>query len=92
MLLWDKLDNMENRACRSNLCIVNFPEGNEDEQDPVKFVSRMLKEIMGDVFDKPPELKRAHRSLALRPKPGAPSQKHHCVFCWECYAGPDNMS
>lgn len=78
--LWDKLDNMENRACRSNLRIVNVPEGIEDGQDPVKFVSGMLNEIMGDVFDKPPELERAHRSLAPKPKLGDPPRSFIACF------------
>lgn len=70
--LWDKLDNMENRACRSNLRIVNVPEGIEDGQDPVKFVSGMLNEIMGDVFDK---------SLAsTEAQTRRPPQKLHRVF------------
>lgn len=71
--LLDKVDDLENRSRRANLRIVNVPEGNENCQDPVKFVCEMLMQVMrNEVFEKPPELERAHRSLAPKPNHGNP--------------------
>lgn len=70
--LLDRVDDLENRSRRSNLRIINVPEGSEDGQEFVQFVSKMLMEVMGpDVFDGPLELERAHRSLISRAKRGA---------------------
>ena len=53
---------------RSNLKIVNIPEGSERDQDPTKFVSDLLMKVTGPgVFNSPPEIERAHRSLGPRP-------------------------
>ena len=62
--LQDKVDDLENRARRSNLRIINLPEGCEKGQDPAKFVSELLMEVTGTaVFTNPPEIERAHRVL-----------------------------
>ncbi len=62
--LLDRVDDLENRSQRANLRILNVPEDSEKGQPVVQFVSEMLMEVMGkDVFDKPPELERAHRTL-----------------------------
>ncbi|KAJ3611272.1 hypothetical protein NHX12_021288 [Muraenolepis orangiensis] len=67
--------NIENRSRRSNLRIVNIPEGSENGKDPVKFIAELLVECVGpDVFTEPPELERAHRSLATKPKDGKPAR------------------
>ncbi|KAJ4927557.1 hypothetical protein JOQ06_015282 [Pogonophryne albipinna] len=59
---------MENRSRRVNLRIINIPEGSEKGQDPTEFISDLLMGSLGpDVLSKPPELERAHRSLAPRP-------------------------
>lgn len=69
--LQDRLDDLENRARRVNLRIINVPEGSEKGRDPTEFISDLLMENLGaGVFAKPPELERAHRSLAPRPGPG----------------------
>ncbi len=69
--LLDRIEDLENRSRRSNLRIVNIPEGSENNQDPVKFVSEMLKEVTGtEVFDEPPILERAHRSPGQKPTDG----------------------
>lgn len=69
--LQDRLDDLENRARRVNLRIINVPEGSEKGRDPIEFISDLLVENLGaGVFPKPPELERAHRSLAPRPGPG----------------------
>lgn len=62
--LLDKVDDLENRSRRSNLRIINVPEGSEKGQDPAKFVSDLLMMVTGSkVFSRPPEIERAHRSL-----------------------------
>ncbi len=48
--LLDQCDDLENRSRRSNLRILNIPEGSEDGKDPVKFISDVLMEVMGPVF------------------------------------------
>ncbi|KAJ3605997.1 hypothetical protein NHX12_028040 [Muraenolepis orangiensis] len=73
--LMDHVDDIENRSRRSNLRIVNIPEGSENGKDPVKFIAELLVECVGpDVFTEPPELERAHRSLATKPKDGKPAR------------------
>lgn len=73
--LLDRIDDMENRSRRSNLRMVNIPEGSENGKDPVKFISELLMECTGpELFTEPPELERAHRSLARRPDEGKPAR------------------
>lgn len=70
--LRDRVDDLENRSRRANLRIINVPEGSENGQDTIQFISKMLLDIMGpEVFDKAPELERAHRSFLPKPKQGA---------------------
>lgn len=65
--LLDRLDDLENRSRRTNLRIINIPEGSEDGEDPVKFMSKFLMKVTGpDVFTAPPELERAHRTPTSR--------------------------
>lgn len=62
--LQDKVDDLENRSRRSNLRIINVPEGCEKGRDPAKFVAELLMEVTGSaVFSSPPEIERAHRVL-----------------------------
>ncbi len=71
--LLDRVDDLENRSRRANLRLLNVPEDSEKGQPVVQFVSEMLMEVMGkDVFDKPPELERAHRTLGQKPRDGQP--------------------
>lgn len=70
--LQDRCDDLETRSRRSNLRILNIPEGSEDGKDPVKFMSEVLMEVMGpEVFSAPPELERAHRSPTSRANRGS---------------------
>ena len=79
--LWDRVDDMENRSRRSDLRIVNIPEGSENGKDQVKFISELLAVGMGpDVFTSPPELERAHRSLAQNQKRGNQQDHSSCAF------------
>ncbi|CAM4690107.1 unnamed protein product [Leuciscus chuanchicus] len=78
--LLDQIDDLENRSRRANLHINNIPEGNEDGKDPFGFISGLLKDTMETVFDKPPELERAHR--VLRPKPGAGQSPRPLIVCF----------
>ncbi|KAG7472971.1 hypothetical protein JOB18_014765 [Solea senegalensis] len=67
-VLLEHVNDLENRSRRSNLQIINIPERSEKDQDPTKFVSNLLMEVTGpDVFNNPPEIERAHRSLGPRP-------------------------
>lgn len=53
--LLERLENLENRSRRSDLRILNIPEASEDGQDPTKFISKLLKDAMGDdTFPSPP--------------------------------------
>lgn len=71
--LIDRVEDLENRSRRANLRILNVPEDSEKGQATTKFVSELLKEVMGEqVFDKAPELERAHRSLGQKPLTGQP--------------------
>lgn len=82
--LLDRVDDLENRSRRNNIRIINLPEGSESGQDPVQFISKMLMETMGpEVFDKPPELERAHRSLL--PKPGGGAAPRAVIVCFHRY-------
>lgn len=54
--LLDRVDDIENRTRRSNLRILNIPEGSETGKDPVKLISELLMECMPEVFTEPPEL------------------------------------
>ena len=78
--LFDRLDDLENRSKRANLRILNVPEDSERGQPTVKFVSNMLMEAMPGVFDKPPELERAHRSLGQKPKEERPPRPFVVCF------------
>lgn len=62
-LLLEHLDDLENRSHRSNLLILNVPEGSEHGKDPTVFISELLAEAMAEVFMSPSLLDRAHRSL-----------------------------
>ena len=79
--LQDRLDDLENRSRRVNLRIINIPEGSERGRDPTEFISDLLMENLGaGVLTRPPELERAHRSLA--PKPGPGGRPRPFVICF----------
>lgn len=79
--LQDRLDDLENRSRRVNLRIINIPEGSEKGRDPTEFISDLLMENLGPgVLTRPPELERAHRSLA--PKPGPGGRPRPFVICF----------
>lgn len=79
--LQDRVDDLENRSRRVNLRIINIPEGSEKGRDPIEFISDLLMENLGPgVLPKPPELERAHRTLA--PKPGPGGRPRPFVICF----------
>ena len=79
--LQDRLVDLENRSRRVNLRIINIPEGSERGRDPTEFISDLLMENLGaGVLTRPPELERAHRSLA--PKPGPGGRPRPFVICF----------
>lgn len=59
-----KLDDMENRARRNNLCLVGFPEGVED-RDGVAFIQEWLPKILKVSISF--EIEACHRTLHRRP-------------------------
>ncbi len=88
--LLDRIEDQENRSRRSNLRIVNIPEGSENNQDPVKFVSEMLKELTGtEVFNEPPILERAHRSPGQKPTDGR--KPHPFVVCFHRFQDKERL-
>ncbi|CAL1602877.1 unnamed protein product [Knipowitschia caucasica] len=65
-----KVTDLEGRSRRSNVRLVGLPESIEGVQ-PTNFFAQLLQEVFGrDLFPSLPELDRAHRSLAPKPKPG----------------------
>lgn len=96
--LLDRVDDLENWSQKENLkCTVNVPENSEKGHLTFKFVSEMIMEVMGqEVFEKPPELERAHQALSPR------HRKYNLLVLWLCVCiysrrrkehsgGPDNM-
>uniref|UniRef100_H3AKF2 L1 transposable element RRM domain-containing protein n=1 Tax=Latimeria chalumnae TaxID=7897 RepID=H3AKF2_LATCH len=68
--LQDKCDDLENRACRSNLRIMGLPEGVEGK-DPIAFVEKFLVDVLGEeTFPGWVEVERAHHALRPRPRDG----------------------
>lgn len=66
-----KVTDLEGRNRRSNLRLVGLPESIEGPQ-PSKFFAQLLQEVFGhELLPSLPELDRAHRSLAPKPRPGA---------------------
>lgn len=66
-----KLADLEGRSRRQNIRIVGLPESIEGSR-PTAFFSHLLVDVLGtEILPSPPELDRAHRSLAPKPAPGA---------------------
>ena len=57
--LWEKIDDLENRARRNNLVLYNIPEGTEQNADCIQFLNTFSREFLGV---QPPEFQRAHRT------------------------------
>ncbi|KAI4787850.1 hypothetical protein KUCAC02_036214, partial [Chaenocephalus aceratus] len=65
-----KVADLEGRSRRQNLRIIGLPESIEGPR-PSAFFSQLLVDILGtEILASPPELDRAHRSLAPKPAPG----------------------
>lgn len=65
-----KLCDLEGRSRRQNIRVLGLPESVEGPR-PSEFFSSFLTEIFGDqVLPSPPEVDRAHRTLAPKPKDG----------------------
>lgn len=79
-----KMDDLENRARRSNLRILGVPEGME-QGNPTRFVAGLLHEVFGgsDGLDKPPVLDRAHRTLGPIPSEGG--RPRPFIVCFHYY-------
>ncbi|KAJ7992781.1 hypothetical protein DPEC_G00282260 [Dallia pectoralis] len=70
VLLRTKLADLEGRSRRQNIRIIGLPESLEGPR-PTVFFSQLLTDVFGtEVQPSPPELDRAHRSLAPKPSAG----------------------
>lgn len=78
-----KLTDLEGRNRRGNVRLIGIAENSEGPQ-PCKFFSQLLQDVFGrDIFPSPPELDRAHRSLA--PKPGSGGRPRPVTICFHRY-------
>ncbi len=65
-----KVIDLEGRSRLQNLRILGLAESTEGAR-PTEFFSGLLSEVFGqDTLPSPPEIDRAHRSLAAKPPPG----------------------
>lgn len=65
-----KVADLESRSRRQNIRILGLPESIESGS-PTEFFSKLLCELLGNnTLPSPPEIDRAHRSLAPKPSPG----------------------
>uniref|UniRef100_A0A087XD28 L1 transposable element RRM domain-containing protein n=1 Tax=Poecilia formosa TaxID=48698 RepID=A0A087XD28_POEFO len=70
-MLRAKVVDLEGRSRRQNIRIVGLPEHIEGPR-PSSFFSKLLTEVLGkDTLPSPPEIARAHRTLAPKPAPGS---------------------
>lgn len=69
--LKSKADDLENRSRRNNLRILGIPE-NIETSKPSQFMASFFADLFGDKLPQTPEIERAHRSLAPKPRSGAP--------------------
>lgn len=68
--LTSKVVDLEGRNRRQNLRILGLAETTEGGR-PTEFISDLLCEVFGkEMLPSPPEIDRAHRSLAPKPAPG----------------------
>ena len=81
--LKSKLSNLEGRSRRQNVRIVGLQESLEGARPTAAF-SQLLVEVFGDqVLPSPPELDRAHHTLA--PKPGPRERPHPVIIRFHRY-------
>lgn len=81
--LRSRLTEMEGRSRRNNVRLIGLPEGIEGPR-PSEFFPKLLQDVFGpDTFPSPPELDRAHRSLA--PKPGPGGKPRPVIICFHRY-------
>lgn len=78
-LLKQKVADLEGRSRRQNIRIIGLPESIEGPR-PSAFFSQLLIDVLGpEVLTSPPEIDRAHRSLAPKPAPGGKPRPVRCV-------------
>ncbi len=68
-MLGSAVDDLVSRSKRQNLRVVGFPEGIEG-RNPREFIMDFFFKTAKDVLSAPPEIDRAHRSLAPKPRQG----------------------
>lgn len=68
--LKDKVSDLEGRSRQQNIRILGLPESTESGR-PAEFFSGLLREVFGEeTLPSPPDIDRAHRTLAAKPAPG----------------------
>lgn len=73
--------DLESRSRRHNIRIIGLPENIERSTKPTDFFSQLLFDVLGDdILTSPPELERAHRTLAA--KPGPSDRPRPVVLCF----------
>ena len=78
--LLDRVEDLENRLRRSNLRIVNIPEGSESGKEPKQFMAHFLMEALGEIFTSPPTIARAHRTGHATGTRIPKVEAFHCVL------------
>uniref|UniRef100_A0A087XXS5 L1 transposable element RRM domain-containing protein n=1 Tax=Poecilia formosa TaxID=48698 RepID=A0A087XXS5_POEFO len=85
--LKDKVGDLESRSRQQNIRILGLPEDTENGR-PTYFFSNLLCELFGkEVLPTPPELDRAHRSLAAKRPVGRPPRP--VILCLHRYLTKD---
>uniref|UniRef100_A0A673WYK5 L1 transposable element RRM domain-containing protein n=1 Tax=Salmo trutta TaxID=8032 RepID=A0A673WYK5_SALTR len=65
-----QVEDFISRSKRKNIHVIELPVDSETGY-PTQFMAELFKEVLGDeAFPNLPELDRAHRSLAPKPRPG----------------------
>uniref|UniRef100_H3ATD2 L1 transposable element RRM domain-containing protein n=1 Tax=Latimeria chalumnae TaxID=7897 RepID=H3ATD2_LATCH len=64
---WDRVEDLENRSRRNNICLMGLPEGVENGR-PIDFLKKNLPVFLDLLEGEDLEIERAHRSLAPKPK------------------------
>ena len=79
--VWDKVDELENRARRNNVVVFNIPEGTEGSGSGncINFMKAFIKDFVDpDLTDL--DIQRAHRTPAGNPNPNASRPRPIHVF------------
>ncbi|KAK9535992.1 hypothetical protein VZT92_005817 [Zoarces viviparus] len=88
-LLYDHVEDLENRPRRSNLRIVNVPEGSETGREPKQFLADLLMETGPELFTSTPLIDRTHRTGPVSERGSTKSRSF--VVCFHNYSDKDKL-